>query len=140
MLIQKTLYLALGAEAAQARLSRFADYRGALADICKLARTGDGGLAVAFRLPCGWEAEVELEPVSAPTRGQALFRSRGGDVDVVGIAEFFPVRVDFTEVVLTLEYTFSPWGYRVVDTLFPQVEGFLNRQLAGVERHFSRGG
>ncbi len=137
MLIQKTFHVALGVEQARSRLARLGEYRLALADICTAGETGDGAFALAFRLPCGLEAEVVLEEVPAPGRGQAVFKSCRGSLDLVAIAEFFPQQADLTEVVLTLDYTLCPWLHRWVDALFPQMDRFLNRQLAGVERHFS---
>jgi len=137
MLIQKTFHVAMALEAARAQLARFQEYRGALVDLQLEPPETEHGIRFAFRLPGGFKGEVELEEIPGSNRSQTLFKSRRGNLELVGIAEFFPVRAHRTEVVLTLEYTLCPWFYRVADALFHQVDQFLNRQLAGLETHFA---
>jgi hypothetical protein len=53
----------------------------------------------------------------------------GGNAEVAGMIEFFPIRPNLTEVVLTLDYDAMSPLQKACDTL----DRFLNRQLSRIE-------
>ena len=138
MLIQKTFHLHFTQEVAQARLANPADYRWRLVGVEKAEVTPEGKAHFAFRLPWGFRVEVELVQLPAENPAQTLFRSSRGNVAVLGMLEYFPIRPGLTEVVLTLEYTILSSFCRLIDSLSHSIDHFLNRQLERVELHFNQ--
>lgn len=134
MLIQKTFHLHLVREEAQARLLNLAEYCSELAGVETAARTPDGAAHFIFRLPWGFRADVELVALPGDFPGQTLFRSRRGNIDVLGVLEYFQIRPTLTEVVLTLDYTIGPLCARWIDRAAHGLDRFLNRELAALER------
>ena len=65
-----------------------------------------------------------------------LFRSIGGNVKLAGMIEFFSIRPNLTEVVLTLDYEVVSALRKVTEV----VDRFLNWQLAKIEGCIQRGG
>ena len=100
--------------------------------------TPEGKAHFVFRLPWGFRAEVELVRMPGETPGQTLFRSGRGNIEVLGALEYFAIRPNLTEVVLTLDYTIIPLVCRFIDSLNHSIDRFLNRQLERLERHFEQ--
>jgi hypothetical protein len=138
MLIQKTFHLHLVREAAQAGLQNLAGYRQQLVGVETAARTPEGGAHFVFRLPWGFRADVELAPLPGEHSAQTLFRSIRGNIEVLGVLEYFQVRPGLTEIVLTLDYTIAPRCSRWIDRLAHGLDRFLNRELECLERAFSQ--
>ena len=134
VLIQKTFHLHLLLEEAQARLQNLEGYRRQLAGVETADSTPEGGVHLVARLPWGFRADVELTPLPSEHPAQVLFRSTRGNVDVLGVLEYFQVRPGLTEIVLTLDYTIGPWCSRWIDRLAHGLDRFLNRELACLER------
>jgi len=137
VLIQKTFHLHLVREVAQARLQNLEGYRRQLAHVKTADSTPEGGAHFVARLPWGFRADVELAPLPAEHPAQTLFHSTRGNVEVLGVLEYFEVRPDLTEIVLTLDYTICPWCSRWIDRLAHGIDRFLNRELACLERAFA---
>lgn len=134
MIIQKTFHLPALREAAQARLANLTDYRPQLARVDLAVLTPEGRAHFVFRLPgCGFRADVELVKIPGGTPGQILFRSNGGNIEVLGVLEYFQIRPGLTEIVLTVDYTIRPWVFRVIDRLAHGMDHFLNLQLERLE-------
>lgn len=141
MLIQKTFHLPALREAARARLARLPDYRRQLIHVDLAVLTPEEGRAhFVFRLPCGFRADVELVQVPGGHPAQTLFRSNGGNIEVLGVLEYFQIRPGLTEIVLTLDYTIVPWHFRFLDHLVHGMDHFLNRQLERLEAIFAQPG
>ena len=138
MLIQKTFHLHLLREAARARLANLAEYRRQLAHVETAVIGPEGRAHFVFRLPWGFHADVELVQVPGPNTAQTLFRSSGGNIEVLGVLEYFEIRPGLTEVVLTLDYTIVPRLFRTVDRLGHTIDHFLNRELMLLEAYFTR--
>ncbi|MEI8233792.1 MAG: hypothetical protein WCH57_03805 [Verrucomicrobiota bacterium] len=138
MLIQKTFHLHLVREAAKARLQNLAGYRQQLDGVETAARTPEGGAHFVFRLPWGFRADVELVPLPGEHPSQTLFRSRRGNIEVLGVLEYFQIRPGLTEIVLTLDYKVRPLCARWIDRLAHGLDRFLNRELECLERAFSQ--
>jgi hypothetical protein len=77
-------------------------------------------------------ADIEEIPGDEPDR--ILFRSRNGDVDLVGVIELFPIRANLTEAVLTIEYEAPSVMQKAIERISVGIDQFLNRQLARIER------
>ncbi|MEI6562340.1 MAG: hypothetical protein WCO68_09710 [Verrucomicrobiota bacterium] len=138
MVIQKTFHLHFVQEVAKARLANPASYRWRFVDVERAEVTPEGKGHFAFRLPWGFRVEVELVQLPGENPAQTLFRSTQGNVQVMGILEYFPIRPGLTEVVLTLDYTILSPFCRCIDALLHSIDRFLNRQLERLEVHFAQ--
>ena len=136
MLVQKTFHLPALRETAQAKLADLRGYCQRLANLEVADAPGDGRAHFAARLPGGFRADVDLVRVDGGNSAQTLFKSSRGNIEVIGIIEYFQIRPGLTEVVLTLDYTIQPWFFRWLDCVAHSVDRFLNRQLERVEATF----
>ncbi|MCX6967566.1 MAG: hypothetical protein NTZ46_07265 [Verrucomicrobia bacterium] len=137
MLIQKIFHLHCAQETARARLANPAGYRWRFAKV-ETADVADGKAHFIFRLPWGLRVETELVQLPGENPTQTPFRSIRGNVFVLGVLEFFPIRPGLTEVVLTLDYTILSPVCRWIDSLSHSMDHFVNRQLACIEAHFNQ--
>jgi len=138
MLIQKTFHLHALQEVAKTRLTDLAGYRRQFADVEVAVMTPEGKVHFVFRLPWGFRADVELTQLPGENPAQTLFRSTRGNVEVLGVLEYFQIRPSLTEVVLTLDYTIVSPLFRLIDRWGSGVDRFLNRQLERLETHFGQ--
>jgi hypothetical protein len=136
MLLQKTFHLPALREVAQERLANLPSYRRQLFRVEQAVVSAEGSAHFVARLPGGFRGDVELVRVAGGNTAQILFRSSGGNVEMLGVLEYFQIRPSLTEVVLTLDYTICPWFYRWLDALGHCMDRFLNRQLEQVEAAF----
>jgi len=138
MLIQKTFHLGMTKEAARAKLLNLREYRNELHEV-ERAEVEDGAAYFDFRIPGGFPVRAQLTEVPGENPAQTLFRSySGGNVEVLGVLEFFEIKPDLTEVVLTIDYSFLSPFLRLVDYFTSGVERFIDRQLERVENHFAK--
>jgi hypothetical protein len=140
MLLQKTFHLPALCEAAQARLADLPGYRRQLTEVYIAVVSPEGRAHFVARLPGGFRADVVLEKVPGGNGTQTLFRSSGGNIEILGVLEYFQIRPGLTEVVLTLDYTIGPFFFRYVDRIGHCMDRFLNRELELVEAAFSGSG
>lgn len=138
MLIQKTFHLHFMQEVARARLANPAGYRWRFVGVEVAEVAADGKAHFVFRLPCGLRVDVELVKLPGENPAQTIFGSSRGNVAVLGVLEYFPIRPGLTEVVLTLDYTICSPVFRLMDYLTHSVDRFLNRQLERLEFHFEQ--
>ena len=136
MLIQKTFHMHMARGIAQSKLSDLAGYRRHLIDVIT-ATTTDGIAHFEFQLPCGYRGELDITEVEGDNPAQTLFRSQGGNLEVAGVLEYFEVKPNLTEVVLTLDYRICSPIFRLLDYLGKGADQFLNRQLEQVEAYFT---
>ena len=78
-----------------------------------------------------------MAEVEGDNPAQTLFRSHRGNLEVVGVLEYFEVKPNLTEVVLTLEYRIHSPIFRILDYIGKGTDRFLNRQLEQIEAYFS---
>jgi len=138
MWVQKTFHLPVAQEAAWDKLADLRAYRYGLPGVEAAAMTGAGQAYLRFRLPWGFRGCMELAEVPAENPRQRIFRTAAGNVEAVGLVEFFPVRADLTAVVLTLHYSIGSLWFRLMDRMAGSVDRFLNEQLTFLEAYFAR--
>jgi uncharacterized membrane protein len=79
--------------------------------------------------PLGQRVSADIQEVPGDDPNRILFRSVGGNIELAGIVELFPIRPNLTEVSITLDYEpVSP-----LQKVFGTLDRFLNRQLARIE-------
>ena len=138
MLIQKTFHLQMARDMAKARLSDFVAYRRLINGVREAALNPAGVAHFQCRLPCGLLADVNLVEIPGQNPTQTLFRSQTGNMEIAGVLEYFQIKPNLTEVVLTLDYSIASSLFQFIDFLFNSVDRFLNRQLKQIEEYLNQ--
>jgi len=87
-----------------------------------------------FQRWLGDPISADIEEVPGDETDRILFRSVGGDVELAGMIELFPIRPNLTEAVLTVEYEAPSAMQKAIERVSVGLDQFLNRQLARIER------
>ena len=64
------------------------------------------------------------------------FESTGGNLDVMGLAEFTAIRPNCTEVSLALHYEIKSKLFAWLDRRFHFVDAFVTSELRSIRAHF----
>lgn len=136
MLTQKTFHLPMPWRTARARLARFAEYRRKCVYVQDALVPERDVIRLLFKLPFHFQGHIDLALVEGETPTQLLFRSQGGAIQLIGLMEYFEVRPDMTEIVLTVDYVITSRLHRWLNYATRNVERFLNLNLALIEAHF----
>ncbi len=135
MQLEKIFHVHQSLSETQSRLASVTSYRRHLDGVTK-AMICDGTAQFRFEPGLGYSINVDLLELAGKTPGQILFRSTSGNIEVAGMIEFFAIREQVTEVVLTLDYQLSAPLARVVDNLTHVMDRFLDVQLRRLQAHF----
>ena len=138
MLVQKTFHMHVAPEVAKEKLSGLAEYYRSCTNFDRFAVDPEGFAHLEFRIACGFRGSVDLIEVPTKNPSQTMFRSRNGNMEIMGVLEYFQIKPELTEVVLTVDYTIVSPIFQVLDYLFGGVDRFLNRQLQRVEMYFNQ--
>ena len=115
MLLQKTLHMNQSLEECKTRLASIQSYRRQFVMVTKATVTSSKTVDFSFRGPLGFEARTVLLSVESESPDQMAFESTGGNLDVMGLAEFTEIRF------LTGDYLRFKYGDRVPDLLLRAV-------------------
>jgi len=132
MLINKIFHLRQPLPEARRRLREFGNWTGSKGDAemnCSMIEH-EGIERFEFSPRPGERVSADIQELPGDDPNRILFRSVGGNAEVAGMIEFFPIRPNLTEVVLTLDCddAVSP-----LQKAFDTLDRFLNRQLARIE-------
>lgn len=133
MFIQKVIHVRRGIEETKATLSKVHGYRSALQGVKKAFISADGVAQFDLVLAEGFSAHFVLAMLPAPEAHQVLFHSTAGNVEISGLIEFSEIRENFTEVQITLDYSFTSLLHRAYDAISGMTEKFLDCQLQSIE-------
>lgn len=137
MLIQKTFHVHQPLTATKARLSNLRSFRRVLEGVREAASRSEGVLRLECKVGHGFTAIVELLEIPTDDKTQTLFRSVDGNMELVGLVEYFEVKDDLTEVQITLDYSIHSSFHSALDSISASVERFVNRQLRRVRAHLA---
>src|SRR5688572_10588039 len=98
MFTQKVFHVRLGLDETLMRLADLRSYRRALDGLDRAFFTPEGTARFEFVTGAHFHAEVEVVTLPSNDPCQTLFRSVGGNIDLSGLVECFPVRDQLTEV------------------------------------------
>src|SRR5919199_4440167 len=104
MLLQKTLHMSQSLGECKARLSSIQSYRRQFVMVTKATVTSSKTVDFSFRGPLGFHARTVLLAVDSDSPDQYAFESAGGNIDLVGLVEFSPIRPHCTEITLAVHY------------------------------------
>jgi len=74
--------------------------------------------------------------VESDTPDTFAFESTGGNIDVMGLAEFTQIRPNCTEVTLALHYEINNRLFAWLDRRFHFVDAFVTSELRSIRAHF----
>ena len=106
--------------------------------VTKATVTSSKTVDFSFRGPLGFEARTVLLSVESDSPDQMAFESTGGNLDVMGLAEFTEIRPNCTEVTLALHYEIKNKLFAWLDRRFHFVDAFVTSELAEHSRPFRR--
>ena len=135
MFINKIFHLHQPVAEARVRLRELSTWEGPQEDTevhCTISER-DGLGRFEFTTANGEHVSGGIREMPDGDPNRILFRSVGGDVDLAGIIELFPIRPNLTEVVLTLDCEVAAALHKAIGRLAGALDRFLNRQLALIE-------
>ena len=136
MVIQKTLHVNQTLEECKTRLVSIQSYRRHFAMVPKATITSSKAVDFSFRGPLGFEGRTVLLSVESESPNQMAFESIGGNLDVMGLAEFAEIRPNCTEVTLALHCQFKNRLFAWLDRRFHFMEAFVTSELRSIRAHF----
>lgn len=136
MLLEKIFHLHQPIYETRSRLVALAAYRRQLDRVSKAVITADGVAHFRFEPGLGYTLFVDLVEIPNETPERILFHSVGGNIEMAGAIEYFAIRENVTEVVLTVDYHLNASLARAVDSLTKVVERFFDVQLRRMQAHF----
>jgi hypothetical protein len=136
MLLQKTLHMSQSVDECKARLASIQSYRRQFVMVTKATVTSSKTIDFSFRGPLGFEAHTVVAAVEGDSPDQFAFESWGGNIDLMGLVEFTPVRPDCTEVTFAVHYEIKNKLYAWLDRKFGFVDAFLTSELRSLRAHF----
>lgn len=136
MLLQKTLHMNQSLDECKARLASIQSYRRQFVMVTRATVTSSKTVDFSFRGPLGFEAHTVLLGVDSDSPDHFVFESTGGNIDVMGVVEFAPIRPNCTEVTLAVHYDIKNKVFAWLDRKFRFVDAFLNSELRSIRSHF----
>src|SRR5436190_12135946 len=136
MLLQKTLHMNQSLEECKTRLASIQSYRRQFVMVTKATVTSSKTVDFSFRGPLGFEARTVLLAVESDSPDTFAFESTGGNLDVMGLAEFTEIRPNCTEVTLALHYEIKNKLFAWLDRRFHFVDAFVTSELRSIRSHF----
>ena len=136
MLLQKTLHMSQSLDECKTRLASIQSYRRQFVMVTKAMVTSSKTIDFSFRGPLGFQAHTVIAAVESDSPDQFAFESWGGNVDLMGLVEFTPVRRDCTEVTFAVHYEIKNRFYAWLDRRFGFMDAFLTSELRSLRAHF----
>ena len=136
MLLHKTLHMSQSLPECKSRLASIQSYRRQFLMVTKATVTSSKTIDFSFRGPLGFEAHTVLAAIEGDSPNQFAFESWGGNIDLMGLVEFTPVRPDCTEVNFVVHYQIKNKLYAWLDRKFSFVDAFLTSELRSLRAHF----
>jgi hypothetical protein len=136
MLLQKTLHMNQSLDECKNRLASIQSYRRQFVMVTRAIVTSSKTVDFSFRGPLGFEARTVLLSVESGSPNIMAFESTGGNLDVMGLAEFTAIRPNCTEVSLALHYEIKSKLFAWLDRRFHFVDAFVTSELRSIRAHF----
>ena len=139
MLIQKVFHIHRSPEETRALLANINSYRDHLVGVSRAMITADGIGHFEAQTSAGYTLSADVAEVpssESANTNRVLFRSVTGNIDFVGMIEFFEIKENLTEVVLDLDYYLTSPLHRMMDWAAATVDHLINRQIERIQMHF----
>ncbi len=136
MLLQKTLHMNQSLPECKSRLGSIHSYRRQFLKVTRATVTSSKTVDFSFREPWGFEAQTVLMAVESDSADRYAFESVGGNIDLMGIVEFTPVRSNCTEISLAVHYEIKNRLFAWLDRRLHFVDAFVTSELRSIRSHF----
>ena len=135
MLLQKTLQMNQSLEECKRHLASIQSYRRQFIIATKVTVTSSKTVDFSFRGPLGFVARTVLLSVESESPDQIAFESTGGNLDVMGLAEFTELRPNCTEVTLALHYQIKNRLFAWLNRRLHFVDAFVSSEIRSIRAH-----
>ena len=136
MMLHKIFHMNQSMNETKRRLANVGSYRHHLDGVEKADFSGNGMSHWRLALPLGFRADLVLSEVPAEEPNTLVFKSLDGDLQVMGMISFHPVKNNLTEVDLVINYESSSPLFNLLDRMLNVGDHFLINQLRRVRAHF----
>ncbi len=135
MMLHKIFHINQSVEETMNRLGDVSSYRHHLEGVERADVGSEGTSQWRLQLPLGFRAEFTLSE-AATDANTVVFRSLGGDLEIVGMVTFNRIKSNLTEVDLTLNYESNSPLFNMLDRMLNVGDQYLVNQLRRVRAHF----
>jgi len=104
--------------------------------VTKATVTSSRTVDFSFRGPLGFEAHTVLMSVESDSPDRCAFESVGGNINLIGLIDFTPVRPLCTEVTLAVHYEIKNKLFAWLDRRLHFVDAFVTSELRSIRAHF----
>ena len=136
MMLHKIFHMNQSVEETKRRLANVSSYRHHLEGVECADLIGEGASKWRLQLPLGFRAEFTLASTSTEDGDTYLFKTLGGDLEIVGMVVFHGIKSNLTEVDITLNYESNSPLFNMLDRMLNVGDQFLVNQLRRVRAHF----
>lgn len=132
MLLYKTFHINQPLEACKTRLASIQSYRRQFMMVTEGTTTSSKAVELRFRGPLDFEAQTVLSSIDSESSDHMAFESTGGNLDLMGLAEFVEIRPNYTEVALALHYKIKNRLFAWLDHRLHFVDAFVISELRSI--------
>ena len=136
MMLHKILHMNQSVDETKRRLANVSSYRHHLEGVECADMAGEGVSNWRLQLPLGFRAEFTLTETSLEDGDTYMFKTLGGDLEIVGMVVFHGIKSNLTEVDITLNYESNSPLFNMLDRMLNVGDQFLVNQLRRVRAHF----
>ena len=136
MMLHKIFHMNQSVEETKRRLANVSSYRHHLEGVECADVVGEGVSNWRLQLPLGFRAEFTLTDSSLEDGETYVFKTLGGDLEIVGMVAFHGIKSNLTEVDITLNYESNSPLFNMLDRMLNVGDQFLVNQLRRVRAHF----
>ena len=136
MMLHKIFHMNQSVSETKRRLADVSGYRHHLDGLERADKKADGASQWRLLLPLGFRADFSLTTTAAEDPNTVVFKSEGGELEIVGMVTFQQIKSDLTEIDITVNYESSSPLFNVLDRALKVGDHFLVNQLRRIRAHF----
>ena len=136
MMLHKIFHMNQSVAETKSRLADVSGYRHHLDGLERAEKKTDGSSHWRLLLPLGFRAEFALTTMATEDPNAIVFKSEGGDLEIVGMVSFQQIKPNLTEVDITVNYESTSPLFNVLDRALKVGDHFLVNQLRRIRAHF----
>ncbi len=136
MMLHKIFHMNQSVNETKRRLADVSGYRHHLDGLERADKKADGMTQWRLLLPLGFRADFALTAVETEDPDMVVFKSQGGDIEIVGMVTFSQIKPNLTEVDITVNYESTSPLFNVLDRALKIGDHFLVNQLRRIRAHF----
>ena len=136
MMLHKIFHMNQSVSETKRRLSDVRSYRHHLDGLERADQKAGGVSQWRLLLPLGFRADFALTTMATENPDMLVFKSEGGDIEIVGMISFQQIKPGLTEIDITVNYESSSPLFNVLDRALKIGDHFLVNQLRRIRAHF----